>query len=102
MTDPSPPIPTCPAKGCGLPLGTPALAFLHAQAHAEPWEGPRSTQNLNGLPYALWPRIARLLEDYTASLRAELAEARQSIEALAERCAGQSELLSRRAEGPQS
>jgi hypothetical protein len=56
----------CPyAKNCRIDLTTPAELFLHQQLHNEPWhEFGANAGNLNGLPYILLPRIARLMEDY--------------------------------------
>ena len=55
----------CPyAKACCMELKTPAEIFLHKELHEESWEGLGNAVNLHGLPYALFPRIARLMADY--------------------------------------
>jgi hypothetical protein len=58
-------MPVCPySKSCGIELTTEAETFLHRELHREPWESMYNSRNLNGLPYALMPRIARLMQDY--------------------------------------
>jgi hypothetical protein len=46
---------------CGLPAPTDGMQFLHASLHSETW-GYHGT--LYQLPYALFERIGKLLEEY--------------------------------------
>lgn len=50
---------TCPQ--CGIDMHTPAERFLHVQVHAARWNDPA---DLNKLPFNLFPRVARLMDDY--------------------------------------
>lgn len=53
--------PVCPECGGTCYIDTPALKFLHEQLHAEPWG---NIFGLGNLPYVLFPRVAKLMEDF--------------------------------------
>lgn len=58
----------CTHPGCEMDLGSPAEQFLHDQLHAEKFVGwPASAFTLCALPYVLFPRIAKLMQDYADS-----------------------------------
>lgn len=50
---------------CGATVNTEAEAFLHAAVHAEPFG---TIHGLGKLPFVLFPRIAKLLEEYKRSI----------------------------------
>jgi hypothetical protein len=55
-------MPQCPM--CRMELDTAALAYLHHELHlpiGNPYHDPRE---LSALPYILFPRVAKLMEDY--------------------------------------
>jgi len=53
--------PECPI--CKMDTTTPAKASFHQEAHAPPFGDPLG---LGYLPYVLFERVARLMEDYHA------------------------------------
>jgi hypothetical protein len=61
--------PFCRTCGGTMRVDTAALRFLHQQLHSEPWgDWPLgNAMNLNGLPYCLFDRVAKLMQDYESA-----------------------------------
>jgi hypothetical protein len=54
---------------CGMATISPAAAFLHREAHAEEFGG----LGLNKLPFSLFGRVEKLMQDYAdAVMRMEV------------------------------
>ena len=65
----------CTICGGTMSIATPALKFLHDQLHSE----TRDPVGLCALPYSLFPRIARLMEDFAKQQAAGCVKAGRGV-----------------------
>jgi len=59
--------PVCPKCGGTCYIDTPALKFLHEQLHSEPYA--IRDLGLRSVPFSLFPRIAKVMQDYADAAR---------------------------------